>query len=167
VKSVREGNGSSDSPRPPGVSSPASGSESSASRDMADPHEGITIYELLRYIRSTFDDASVLDEVPLEAAGNSGAWRAWKSHRAQQIQASPTKSDSEHGGQNENRDNSAKKSPLPKAPRQPGEWNWEGVWEVRARKGIDLSVSDASLFGNATSNDELVSGLCRVGIEYD
>lgn len=132
---------------------------------MADPEEGITIFELLRYIRSTFDDTSVLDEVPLEAAGNSGAWRAWKSYRTQQIEASLSMSVSKRSGDGENRDNLAKKSPLSKAPRQPGEWNWEGVWEVRAKKGIDLSVSEASLFGNATSNDELVSVPSIIAVE--
>jgi hypothetical protein len=126
---------------------------SSTSRDMADPEDGITVYELLRYIRSTFDDATVLDDVPIEAAGNSGAWRAWKAHREHEAQVAKVKRLSGLGG---NTSSPSKRNLVPKAARKPGEWNWEGVWEVRAKKGIDLSVSEASLYGNSTSNDELV-----------
>ncbi|KFY01122.1 hypothetical protein V490_01073 [Pseudogymnoascus sp. VKM F-3557] len=129
---------------------------SSTSRDMADPEDGITVYELLRYIRSTFDDSSVLDDVPIEAAGNSGAWRAWKAHREHEAQVAKVKRLSGLGG---NTSSPSKRNLVPKATRQPGEWNWEGVWEVRAKKGIDLSVSEASLYGNSTSNDELINFL--------
>ncbi|KZL86593.1 ubiquitin-conjugating enzyme [Colletotrichum incanum] len=41
----------------------------------------VSTYEVLRYIRSTFDDESVLDSVPLEAAGNPGAWHAWRTRQ--------------------------------------------------------------------------------------
>ncbi|OBT91208.1 hypothetical protein VE02_00264 [Pseudogymnoascus sp. 03VT05] len=131
-------------------------SSSSTSRDMADPEDGITVYELLRYIRSTFDDDSVLDEVPIEAAGNSGAWRAWKAHRAHEAQVAQVKRLSGISG---NTNSPSKRNLVPKPVRKPGEWNWEGVWEVRAKKGIDLSVSEASLYGNSTSNDELINFL--------
>ncbi|ELR04152.1 hypothetical protein VC83_02076 [Pseudogymnoascus destructans] len=131
-------------------------SSSSTSRDMADPEDGITVYELLRYIRSTFDDASMLDEVPIEAAGNSGAWRAWKAHRAHEAQVAQVK---RLLGISGNTSSPSKRNLVPKPVRQPGEWNWEGVWEVRAKKGIDLSVSEASLYGNSTSNDELINFL--------
>ncbi|KAJ3952516.1 hypothetical protein N0V92_011039 [Colletotrichum tropicale] len=43
----------------------------------------VSTYEVLRYIRSTFDDDSVLDSVPLEAAGNPGAWHAWRTRQRQ------------------------------------------------------------------------------------
>ncbi|OBR12427.1 LOW QUALITY PROTEIN: Ubiquitin-conjugating enzyme [Colletotrichum higginsianum IMI 349063] len=43
----------------------------------------VSTYEVLRYIRSTFDDESVLDSVPLEAAGNPGAWHAWRTRQRQ------------------------------------------------------------------------------------
>lgn len=34
--------------------------------------------------------------------------------------------------------------------RKPGEWNWEGVWEDRVKKGIKASLSDPVLFGGGT-----------------
>jgi hypothetical protein len=46
---------------------------------------------------------------------------------------------------------------LPSTTRRPGEWNWEGVWEVRAKKGIDGSIAEPVLYGNLASNDELVN----------
>jgi hypothetical protein len=120
----------------------------------------------LRYIRSTFDDASVLDDVPMEAAGNSGAWRAWKAHRAHEAQVAQAKSIAELGGSKEKLNSPSKRHlAVPKPVRQPGEWNWEGVWEIRARKGIDLSVSEASLYGNSTSNDELVGVIGMISVE--
>lgn len=87
-------------------------------------------YEVLRYILSTFNDAVVLDSVPLEAAGNPGAWHAWRTHR--------------HPGGG------------PDA-RRPGEWNWEGVWEERVRKGIAASLSEPVLYGGAAGADDVVS----------
>lgn len=40
--------------------------------------------------------------------------------------------------------------------RQPGEWNWEGVWEERVRRGVEASQSDAVLYGHALGRDDLV-----------
>ncbi len=37
--------------------------------------------------------------------------------------------------------------------RRPGEWNWDGVWEVRVRKGVDNSVAEAVLFGREAGDD--------------
>jgi len=39
------------------------------------------------------------------------------------------------------------------AARRPGEWNWDGVWEVRVKKGIDASVGEAMLFGKDAGDD--------------
>lgn len=40
--------------------------------------------------------------------------------------------------------------------RQPGEWNWGGVWEERVRRGVEASQSEAVLYGNASGRDDLV-----------
>ena len=130
--------------------------ESTASRDVV-PVEGITMYEVLRYVRSTFDDATVLDGVPLETAGNSGAWHAWRAHRASENRSLAPKSESNIKNPVQKSDVPLLKTPFARAARQPGEWNWDGVWQVRAKKGIDLSVSEAALYGNSTTSDELVS----------
>ncbi len=44
----------------------------------------VSMYQVLKYIKSTFDKPDVLDSVPLEAAGNPGAWHAWRTHRRKQ-----------------------------------------------------------------------------------
>lgn len=144
---------------PPSVAGSSPGS--TASRDTV-PVEGTTIYEVLRYVRSTFDDASVLDVVPLEAAGNSGAWHAWRAHRASENKSSAPKNEGSIKSPVRKSDAPLLKTPFARAARQPGEWNWDGVWQVRARRGIDLSVSEAALYGNSMNNDELVSRPCTM-----
>jgi hypothetical protein len=134
-------------------------------------HEAVSTYEVLRYIRSTFDDDEVLDSVRLEAAGNPGAWHAWRTHRVKvgklnspthQIHPASRSSDESDCPP----DCSSKSPPrevrqriasagtsAPMAARRPGEWNWDGVWEVRVKKGIDASVGEAMLFGKDAGDD--------------
>lgn len=126
----------------------ASGS-AAGSEAMSSPGSGISspgktadgirvgVYEVLRYIRRTFDDELVLDKVPLEAAGNPGAWHAWKSYRIKIGKMAAEKKDSDARDQT---------SP-PVAARAPGEWNWDGVWETRVKKGIDTSTAETVLYG--------------------
>lgn len=116
----------------------------------------VSTYEVLRYIRSAFDDESVLDSVPLEAAGNPGAWHAWRTHRRQAVGKGVPAQGADVGAEGE---------ALPEADpgagataRRPEEWNWEGVWEERVKRGIAASLSDGVLFGNAGTSDEVV---CR------
>lgn len=135
--------------------------------------DGISTYDVLRYIRSTFDDEAVLDKVPLEAAGNPGAWHAWRTHRIKTggIPPTPTipegakerstwndglsedEESNSSGGAPEGYQRLAGGSSAPLAARRPGEWNWEGVWEVRVKKGVDASLAEAVLFGNSAGDD--------------
>ncbi|KAH0335576.1 hypothetical protein KCU81_g8978, partial [Aureobasidium melanogenum] len=115
----------------------------------------LAIVQILFYMRSAFDTADVLDKVPLEAAGNPGAWHAWQTHRARVIGTGPRSTTPEDG-----------KSPAsptlrqqPGGARRPGQWNWEGVWEERVKKGVQASVSQQTLFGTAGSNDDLINFL--------
>lgn len=89
-------------------------------------------FDVLSYVKSTFDDDEVLDSVPLEAAGNPGAWHAWRTHRGHTTvpEGNP-------------------------AVREPGEWSWEGVWEERVQRNIQASMSEPVLFGNE-GGDEIV-----------
>ena len=129
--------------------------------------ENISTYDVLRYIRSTFDEAEVLDKVPLEAAGNPGAWHAWRTHRIKSGAIPPTPTVPEHSkekgashdGLSEDEESNGSTPEgyqrLPggasarMASKRPGEWNWEGVWEVRVKKGVDASLAEAVLFGNS------------------
>ncbi|KAI5273031.1 hypothetical protein E4T47_03794 [Aureobasidium subglaciale] len=116
----------------------------------------LAIVQILFYMRSTFDTAEVLDRVPLEAAGNPGAWHAWQTHRARVIGSTLLPATPEDG-----------KSPAsptlrqqPGGARRPGQWNWEGVWEERVKKGVQASISQHTLFGNiSASNDDLINFL--------
>lgn len=124
----------------------------------------VSVYEVLWYIRSTFDDAEVLDSVPLEAAGNPGAWHAWRTRQKRQAVGGGG------GGAAGSAVGAGKALPPepkgtePGAARRPGEWNWEGVWEERVRKGIAASLSDAVLFGGVAGTDEVVS--CIPGLVF-
>lgn len=110
--------------------------KSTGSQSYTDVHKvEISTFEVLSYIRSTFDDENVLDSLPLEAAGNPGAWHAWRTHRGYHTMPEGDPS-----------------------ARKPGEWNWEGVWEERVKKGITASLSEQVLFGGQGGADDTVSG---------
>ncbi|KAL4913522.1 ubiquitin-conjugating enzyme/RWD-like protein [Aspergillus aurantiobrunneus] len=99
------------------------------------------VLEILDYIRTSFDDETVLDAVPLEAAGNPSAWHAWKAHRKDTDSTTVTSSS--------RRDD-------PQA-RLPGDWHWDGIWAKRVRDEIEASRSDATLFGSAARGpDEMI-----------
>lgn len=108
----------------------------------------IYIIEVLEYIKSTFEDETVLDSIPVEAAGNAGAWHAWRAYRSKFNTTSNTTTSEPH--------TQADKRPSAPEARQPGEWNWDGVWETRARRGIAASLADSALYANAGAGDDLV-----------
>ncbi|CAG8397246.1 unnamed protein product [Penicillium salamii] len=105
---------------------------------MPEPRNVVPVSEILNYIRSTFDDESVLDSLPEEAAGNPGAWHAWKAHR--------------RGGSGPG--NFKKGSPQ---ARLPGDWHWDGIWARRAKEEIENSHSEPMLYGSAARGmDEMI-----------
>ena len=123
----------------------------------------VSTYEVLRYIRSTFDDEDVLDSVPLEAAGNPGAWHAWRTHRRLVVAGRAALpgggGESAAGGEGGARAGTVPVAPAAAASattRRPGEWNWEGVWEERVKRGVAASLSEGVLYGNAGTADEVV-----------
>jgi hypothetical protein len=127
-----------------------------------------SVYDVLKYIRSAFDSEEVMDAIPIDAAGNPGAWHAWRSHQKKlgKIQDDTPVSDAEadasaakrEQGEGSVDDSSASKSSQT-GTRRPGEWNWEGVWEDRVKKGIAMSLSEPVLYGGASTSphDELAS----------
>lgn len=110
-----------------------------AAAQFVESRKFVPVAELLDYIRSTFDDEDVLDSLPVEAAGNPGAWHAWKAHR--------------RGGSGPGHLNRGS----PQA-RLPGDWHWDGIWARRVQDEIEVSHSDPMLYGNAArgGGDELV-----------
>ena len=96
--------------------------------------------EVLDYMKCAFDDETTLDTLPLEAAGNSGAWKAWWAYRRS------------------NKTDSKLVDSVPSLPKQ-SEWSWDGVWEERVRKGINVSIAESTLYGGTGGGDDLVSFL--------
>ncbi|PYH45697.1 putative ubiquitin-conjugating enzyme [Aspergillus saccharolyticus JOP 1030-1] len=103
------------------------------------PRKTVPVAVLLEYIRSTFDDADVLDSLPLEAAANPSAWHAWKAHRKGNAGSATITT---AGISVE----SMKKAGSPQA-RLPGDWHWDGIWVRRVQSEIEASVSDLTLYG--------------------
>ena len=98
-----------------------------------------TMNQVLDYMKRAFDEDDFLDHVPSDAAGNAGAWKAWRAYRASssaQIQQGKVGAQSPDDGE---------------------EWNWDGVWEQRVRRGGDTSISNSVLYGGTGGGDDLVS----------
>ena len=163
--------------------SAASSSPGGRGRDVYGRRREASVYEVLRYIRSTFDDADVLDSVPLSAAGNPGAWHAWRTHRRQTAGKEFPAGRSggggaAAGGEAEAQADGAGSAPgsggggdgsgggggggggdggsAPATTKRPEEWNWEGVWEERVKRGITTSLSESVLYGNVGAADDVV-----------
>lgn len=117
----------------------------------ADSKADVSVLSLLNYIQSAFDDETVLDSIPFEAAGNPSAWHAWRSHRKTSDMCSDRSGALSPESAKSRRNN-------PQA-RLPGEWNWEGVWAKRSQNGVQTSYLESVLFGTSGrgTGDELVS----------
>lgn len=159
------------------TSAPNSEPRSDASADAVKPSYTITrkttvpLYDVLKYLRSTFDTEEVLDAVPLDAAGNPGAWHAWRTHRRKSGKLA--KEATASGAEDENVARSSTPDVEPKpdsAPpqqqaRNPSDWNWDGVWELRVKRNIAASLSEPVLYGGAATGaaEDVVRKLCCVG----
>ena len=108
------------------------------------------IWDILCYMKSTFDDEMVLDSLPIMEAANDRAWKAWQAHqRSIHNLSGPPSKDNESDASPEHR----------QIARVPDDWNWDGVWQDRVREGINASISKPTLFG--AGGDDPVS--CSVG----
>ena len=104
-----------------------------------------SIIAVLAYLKKSFEDEALLDNLPLDAAGNQGAWHAWQAHRK--------------GIEREkfnDIDSSARRA-ITREPQSSTTWNWDGVWADRVKKGVSNSISDSVLYGNAAGD----SMVCR------
>lgn len=146
-------------PRPPRASLSSGGTPNSKNSTDESPgfaetqRKEVSTFEVLQYIRSAFDDEIVLDSIPVEAAGNPGAWHAWRTHRqaSGKVFADTATGATKPAGTTEAAPGSNT------AVRKPGEWNWEGVWEERVKKGVAASLSDPVLYGGVGAADDVVS----------
>lgn len=116
-----------------------------------------SIIEILEYLKSSFDDETTLDALPIEASGNPGAWNAWQAHRKYSPNDLQMNIDSSNSARSSKQ---TADSNVVSNRKQPEEWSWDGVWEERVQKGIDASISDSVLYGNLGGGDDLVR--CQV-----
>ena len=98
----------------------------------------ISIIDVLEYVKQAFNNEAALDTLPVEAAANAGAWKAWRAYRINKGAMSAVVGPED-------------------GEKQSDEWNWDGVWEERVRRGIDASISEAVLYGGAGGGDDTVS----------
>lgn len=106
-----------------------------------------SIFEVLGYLKHVFEDSMLLDNLPLEAAGNPGAWHAWQAHRRR---SRPSKPNVMEGRSSSNTLNTVNNAEMPS--RSSG-WNWDGVWAERVKKGKNASLSESMLFGKMDGDD--------------
>lgn len=117
----------------------------------------VRIWEVLKYMKSCFDDETMLDNLPISEAANDRAWKAWQAHRKSTLSnavSSTVKSQRLHTVNQGDSVISDSISPR-ECSRPPDDWNWDGVWEDRVREGINISISKPVLFG--AGGDEPVS----------
>ncbi|MCJ1408851.1 hypothetical protein MMC19_002928 [Ptychographa xylographoides] len=98
------------------------------------------VADILRYLKSSFEEEAVLDNIPLEFASCSGAWHAWIAHRRVTVPDLPR---------------AREETPEIEGERAPSSdtlllsaWNWDGVWEKRVKSGIEASISEPVLYGD-------------------
>ncbi|KAG6008377.1 hypothetical protein E4U21_004581 [Claviceps maximensis] len=142
------------------------GAETTVSNTSKTGHPTVSTYCILKYIQSTFETAEVLDSVPLEAAGNPGAWHAWRTHRRKIGRLSgqqPNTSQSAQAAGDDVHVSSASMdavddsvSSTTPVVRRPGEWNWDGVWEDRVKKGVSSSLGESVLYGPSGLADDMI-----------
>lgn len=113
------------------------------------PDVSVPISTILKYVASSFTDVRLLDSLPLDAAGNPGAWHAWRSYR--RLPPAPKSSSTAFPLSSDGIASTIGR-------KQPGDWNWEGVWEKRVKAGVETSLTDQALFGEARRGaDEMVT----------
>ena len=106
-----------------------------------------SVAEVLYYLKRVFEDESLLDDLPLESAGNPGAWHAWRAHRkkSKAPKFHPEKAEDQKGSLSGGL-NSPRAKPT-------GDWNWDGVWAERVKRGVSASLSDQILYGSVDGDD--------------
>jgi Ubiquitin-conjugating enzyme len=117
-----------------------------------------SVYQILEYIRHAFNDEDFLDSIPLNSVANPGAYHAWHTFRNRKLQAralspQPGLSSKRNSGLEGASGSSVERSQQNAHRKQ---WNWDGVWEERVKRGIQSSLSHQALFGNAAAADDMI-----------
>ena len=113
-----------------------------------------SIIEVLHYLKQVFEDESLLDDLPLDAAGNPGAWHAWRAHRRRirPIKVLTESIDTQITSPQRGLDSPGRSKPS-------GDWNWDGVWVERVKRGVSASLSESMLYGVVDGDDLVFSSV--------
>jgi Ubiquitin-conjugating enzyme len=106
-----------------------------------------TIIEVLRYLKDVFEDDSLLDNIPIDAAGNPGAWHAWQAYRRK------TKPGKQSAEGLRSQSSTPSRGANTQAKPKPGGWNWDGVWAERVKKAVNNSLAESTLYGGVDGDD--------------
>ena len=134
-----------------GPLSPSMSSNTSILEHSESGTQNVGIVDVLDYMKSAFDDEKTMDTLPLEAAGNPGAWNAWRAHRRRVDKAETINDSLTQPGLND-----VPEKPALNKVKLLSEWNWNGVWRERVQKGIEASISNSVLYGATGGGDDLV-----------
>ena len=116
-----------------------------------------SVIDVLRYMRSTFDDTATLDALPLAAAADSGAWRAWQTHRRTDgVFEDASREDASSESDASSSATQRSDAMLNDDGGLGHDWNWDGVWEERVCRCIQNSIADSALYGQSGARNELV-----------
>lgn len=111
---------------------------------------------VLQYLTAVLEDEDLLDRLDLQASANVGAWHAWQAHRGISREPNLPPDYHSHGLPSGQVSLGSVGKGVVTSQRPPATWNWDGVWADRARKAVDVSISDSMLYSNGNS-DEVVS----------
>lgn len=129
----------------------------SLSSSQSESSKTYSAYQILEYIRHAFNDEDFLDSIPLNSVANPGAYHAWHTFRTRKLQSRAL---SPQPGASSKRNSGTESASGSSAERAQGghrkQWNWDGVWEERVKRGIQSSLSHQSLFGNAAAADDMI-----------
>jgi hypothetical protein len=127
------------------VRSPKSDGSSAFAASTTSRPVDVTMYDVLEYMRNAFSSEELLGSIPLGAAANPGAYHAYRTFKGkdQPVLQSHSRTTSPE--------------PSTSRARRPGEWNWEGVWEERVKRGVQSTLTEPMLFGGVGSGDDVVS----------
>ena len=119
--------------------------DAGASQNQPQTREVPTMAEILYYIKSSFEDEKLLDDMPLESAVCPGAWHAWVAYRRRVEQDLSSVIPDSLGGQAPTHKQTAG---VLTSAKPVSHWNWDGVWLQRVRTGIEASISEPVLFAS-------------------
>ncbi|KAL9602234.1 MAG: hypothetical protein Q9219_001958 [cf. Caloplaca sp. 3 TL-2023] len=123
------------------------------------PRYKVSVVKILDHVKRAFEDEEVLDGLQPGSVVNPGAWKAWQAHRCEALQGDLDRKTSNRHSAMGPVSGATRKTQI--QARHLDEWNWDGVWKERVKRGVDASISEQVLFGagggDETLEDQIVT----------